>query len=172
MIRIWTWTVNSHNYSIHTQYLPLRPKFWSGLLYDQLFLRYNKYKVGENRKRIEWPQTDLEDSTVKSTLYVPNTYPGGPNFGPFRSKISRFRNPTCTRSEKIGNRMTPNWTWTLNSQKYPLYTAYTPEAKILVCFALRLPVPEIQCRQKSEMDRMTEYWNWKNNCQNYSIYAK
>ncbi len=41
-------------------------------------------------------------------------------------------------------RMIPNWTWTLNSQKYPAYTRYLPrEAQILVRFALRPAVSKI-----------------------------
>ncbi len=36
----------------------------------------------------------------------------------------------------------------------------TPEAQILVCFALRLAISEIQDRQKSEMHRMNDpKWN-------------
>ncbi len=31
------------------------------------------------------------------------------------------------------HRMSTNWTWTLNSQKYPVYT--TPEAQILLIFS-------------------------------------
>ncbi len=85
------------------------------------------YKVGENRKRIEWPQTELDHITVKRTLYTLNTYPWGPNFSPFRSTISRFRDIWCTKWAKIGNAPNdPNWTWTLNSQKYPIYTKYSP----------------------------------------------
>ena len=44
-------------------------------------------------------QTELEHLPVKCTLI---NYPRGPNFGPFLSTISRFRD-TCTRSAKIGN---------------------------------------------------------------------
>ncbi len=55
-------------------------------------------KVGENRKCTEWPQTELEQLTVKSTLY----------------------------------------------------TLLTPEGQIMVRFALRLAVSEIQGRQKSK----------------------
>ncbi len=43
------------------------------------------------------------------------------------------------------HRMTPNWTWTLNSLKYLIYTKIlTPEAQILVPFILRQAVSEIQ----------------------------
>ncbi len=33
------------------------------------------YKVGENRKCTEWPETEIEYLTVKSTLYTPNITP-------------------------------------------------------------------------------------------------
>ena len=36
----WTWTLNSQKYPVYTKYVLLRPKFWSGLLYDQPFSRY------------------------------------------------------------------------------------------------------------------------------------
>ncbi len=35
--------------------------------------RYNMYKVGENRKYIEWPQTERDHITLKRTLYTLNT---------------------------------------------------------------------------------------------------
>ena len=63
----------------------------------------SRYKVVRNWKCTEWPLTDLGHFTVKSTLYTLNTYPWGPNFGPFGSTISRFRETTCKRSAKIGN---------------------------------------------------------------------
>ena len=60
----WTLTLNSQKYSIYNKYLPLRPKFWSVLLYDYPFPRYNMYNVGEKQKCTEWPQTELEHLTV------------------------------------------------------------------------------------------------------------
>ncbi len=73
--------------------------------------------------------------------------------------------------------MTSNWTWTLNCQNYPVYTKYLHhlEAQILVRFALRLAVTEIQNVQgqrKSEMHWMTPNWAWRLNSQKYSIYTK
>ncbi len=54
-----------------------------------------------------------------------HTYPWGPNFGPFCPTTSIFQDTWCTRLPKIGmHRMTPNWTRTLNSQKYFIYTIY------------------------------------------------
>ncbi len=61
------------------------------------------HKVGGNRKCIETPQTEHEHLTVKSTLHALSTYPRGPNFGPFRSTVSRFQDTTYTRWAKIGN---------------------------------------------------------------------
>ncbi len=99
----WTGRLNSQKYStgIYTKILPMRNKLWSVSLYDYLFPGYNIYTVGENRKCTEWPQTELEDLTVKSNLCTLNTYPWGPNFGPFHSTNSRFRDTTCTRSAKV-----------------------------------------------------------------------
>ena len=98
---------------------PLGPKFWFILLYNYLFSRY---KAAENQKCTEWPQTELGHLTIKTTLYTLHTYPWGPNFGPFHRTTSHFPD---TKSSKIGNALNgPNWTWTLNSQKYPVYTDY------------------------------------------------
>ena len=102
---------------------------------------FQRYKVAENQKCTEWPRTELEQLTVKSILYTLNTYPWGPNFGPVRSTISRFRN---TWSPKIKMHwMTPKWSWTLNSQKYSIYTKYLP-LRPKFCFTLKLAVSEIQ----------------------------
>ena len=91
----WTWTFDSQKYTVYMTYLPLGPKFWSVFLYDLPFPRCNMNKVGEKRKCTEWPQTELEHLTVKSTLYTLNTYLWGSNFGPIRSTISLFRDTTC-----------------------------------------------------------------------------
>ncbi len=144
----WAWRLGSQKYSIYTEYLPLRSKFWSVLLYDKPFPRYNMYKVGESQKCTEWTQTELEDFTIKCTLYTLNTRPWGPNFGPFRSTGSRFRYTTCTtctRWAKIGT--APNdsklnlSTW--QSKVLYIHLVLTHEAQILVRFALRLAVSEI-----------------------------
>ena len=59
-----------------------------------------KIPVTKYWKCTQWPQTELEHLTVKSTLYTLNIYLWGPNFHPFCSTISCFRD---TRSPKIGN---------------------------------------------------------------------
>ncbi len=65
--------------------------------------------------------------------------------------------------------MTTNWIWTLDSQKYFIYTKHlSPQAQILVHFALQTAVFKIQCRRKSEMHRMTPNWTWTLNSKKYS----
>ncbi len=64
---------------------------------------YRDIRLVENRKWTEWPQTELEHLTVKSTLHMLSTYPWGPNVGPFRSTISCFQDTTCTMSAKTRN---------------------------------------------------------------------
>ncbi len=112
----WPYALNCQKGPVYTEYSPPRPKFHSVSLYDQ---PYSRYKV-ENRKCTkwpennlthlksectEWPQNYLNHLSVKSTLYTLNTHTRGPNFTPFRSTISRFRD---TRLSKIGmHRMTP-----------------------------------------------------------------
>ena len=95
--------LNSQNYSLCTKNLYQRAKIWYVSLYHQ---RFQRYKIAENQTSIEWPQTEFEHLTVKSTLYILNTYPWGPNFRPFRSTISRCWDTTCTRTPKI--RKAPN----------------------------------------------------------------
>ncbi len=57
------------------------------------------------------------------------------------------------------HRMTPSWTWTLNGQKYSIYTKYLPpDAQILVRFAIRLGISEIQHVQGR--------WKWIGNAPN------
>ncbi len=114
--RNWTWTLNSLKYPVYIKYLPLEAQI---LVLLALIPRYTVIKY---QKCTEWPQTEVEHLTVKSTLYTctKNTYPRCPNFGQFHSITSRFWD-TCIRSSKISNapNMTPNWTWTLNSLKVP-----------------------------------------------------
>ncbi len=164
----WPWTINSQKYSAGTKYLPLRPKFWSILLYHH---KKGRQKLEMHRKTT---QTKLKHlNTVKSTLYTLNTYSWGSNFGPFRSTISRFRDTICTRSAKIGN--APNYPKlnlnTSQSKVLDIHYSYC-KVQILVRFALRLAVSEIQHVQgqwKLEMHRMTPKWTWRLNSQNYPV---
>ncbi len=74
--------------------------------------------------------------------------------------------------------MISDWPWTLNSQKYPVYTKYlttTTPAQILFQFALPLALFEIQGwrkSEKSEMYPMTSEWPWTLNSQKYHVYSK
>ncbi len=96
----WSWTLNTLKYSVYryTKYLPLRPKFWSVLLYDQ---RFSRYKVDGTRKCTEWLQTKLEHLTAKTTLHKKNEYLAAEAWilVPFHS-TSHFRDTTLS---KIGN---------------------------------------------------------------------
>ncbi len=119
-----TWTLNNDKDSVCTNDLPLRLKFWSILLFDHWLSRY---KVGLKSEMDRMTPNWIWTLNSQNTLYTLNTQPWGPNFGPFRSTISRFRDTTCTNHQKLEmHRMTPNWTWTLNSQKYSIYTKYLP----------------------------------------------
>ncbi len=57
------------------------------------------YKATKNWKCTEWPQTELEDLTVKSTLYTLNTWPWNIFiFFSLRSAISEIQG-----RQKMGN---------------------------------------------------------------------
>ena len=64
-------------------------------------------KIVENRKCTEWPQNDHKTLTVKSTLNTLSTHRQGPNFGPFRSTVSRF--PTASCFQHIAHFIIPYW---------------------------------------------------------------
>ena len=64
-------------------------------------------QVFRKSKWTKWPQNDINHLSVKSTLYTLNTHPRGPNFTPFRSTTSHFRD---TGLSKIGMHwMIPEW---------------------------------------------------------------
>ncbi len=88
-----------HTISIY----PQRPKVSPVFLYGPPFSRY---KVAENRKFSkcsEWPQTDFEILTVKSTSYSVRNYTRNPNLGPFCSTTSRFRDTRLLKTGDFGN---------------------------------------------------------------------
>ena len=94
-----------------------RLKFWSVSLYNYLFLRY---KVAEIRKCTEWPQTELEQLTVKNTPYTltTGTYLRGPNFVVCFALWQAVSEIQGRRKSEM-HRMTPNSTWTLKESKLP-----------------------------------------------------
>ncbi len=53
-------------------------KLWSLSIYNQAFSRYKVAENRKNRKCTEWPQTDLEKLTVKSTLKSLSSCDRGP----------------------------------------------------------------------------------------------
>ena len=87
----------------------------------------------------------------QSTLYTLNTYRGGPNFGPFRSTVSRFLDTTCIWLAKIGNAPNDPKVNTWPSNVRCINQILTHEVQILVRFALRLAFfSEIHGRQKRQ----------------------
>ncbi len=66
---------------------------------------------------------DLEHLMVKHTMYMPSTYTRDPNFGSFWSTTSRFEMHGC---QNRNDRITQEWSWTLNGQKYPVYKRNLP----------------------------------------------
>ncbi len=95
----------------------------------------------------------------RNTLHTRNTYPWSPNCAPFHSTTSNFQD---TRSPKIGNAANdPKLNLNiLQSKVLYIHRILTPEAQILVHFALRLSISEIQVHQKSEMHWLTRKWTW------------
>ncbi len=125
----WTWTPNSLKYSIYTKYLPLGANFGpfrSTISHFRYTTCTKSSKISNAPNDPNW--TSIEHLTVKGTLYTIDTYPWSPNFGPLRSTTSRFRDTTCTRGRRKSemHRMTPNWIWTLNSQKFSICTKWLP----------------------------------------------
>ncbi len=120
----WTWTLDSQKYYIYAKYLSLKSKFWSVSLYDKPFPRYNMCKASKNRKCSEWPQTKLEGKTVKPFYihYILTTEVQIFICFTLRLAISEMQG----RQKSEMYRVTPNWTWTLNSQKYRICTKYLP----------------------------------------------
>ncbi len=127
----WLWTLNDQTYPIYTKYLRLRFKFWSVSLYNQSFSRR---KVGENQQCTEWPQNDMKYLTVKRTLYmllyiyscikvlIPRL-----NIRSVSLYDQPFTRYDVVEMGKIEmHRLTSDWPWTLNGQKYPVYTEYLP----------------------------------------------
>ncbi len=94
-----------------------------------------RYKVVENWKCTQWPQKDLNHLTVKRNMYTLNTQPQGPNFNPFRSMTSRFRD----KRSKIGNAPNDNrrTLTTLLSNVTCIHWILIPKAQISIRFALR-----------------------------------
>ncbi len=61
----WSWTLSSQKYSRYTNFLPLRPKFWS------IFLRTAVFKIKGQKSEMHWmTSTELQHLTVKNTLYT------------------------------------------------------------------------------------------------------
>ena len=80
------------------------------------------YKVTKNRKCTEWSQSELEFLTAQSTLY---TTPEAQILVrlTLRLAISEIQRAQGHQKSEM-YQITPNWTWTVNGQKYPVYTKH------------------------------------------------
>ncbi len=201
--------------------LPPLSKVWSVSLYDQLFSRY---RVIENRKCTEWPQSDHGPLTVKSTLYTLRTSPVVLIWSFLFYDQPFFEIQGYRKSEKSEvHSMTLEWHWTFNnknapctlntypmrhtllsvllyenpfstynvvgnlkSQKCikwpqydlghlmvkttPIHQLRTPEAQILIRFALRPPFSRFKVVQNRKNWKCTE-WTQTLNGQQYPAYT-
>ncbi len=103
---------------------------------DQRFSRYN---VAKNRKCTQWFPTELEHLTFKSCCIHWILTPEAQFLVCFALQLHVALSEIQGNQKSEMHQMTPNWTWTLNSQKY----LFTPEAQILVPLALRTAVSKI-----------------------------
>ena len=108
------------------EHLAVKSTLYTYILTPSFVLRLavSEIQDNQNRKRTEWAQTEAEHLTVKIILYTLNIYLWGPTFGPFAIWPEVFQ-IQCRRKLEM-HRMTQNWTSTLNSQNYSLYTKHLP----------------------------------------------
>ena len=132
-----------------------RTKFWSVLLYDQLFLRYMDVENRKSRKCTEWPQNDFEHLRVKGTLCTLSTLPLRPKI------LMRFAVRPAVSRYKVGeNRKNRKHTELSQTELEPLtvkgilYALSTyPGVQTLVRFALWPAVFEMQgCRKLEKIE--------------------
>ncbi len=117
----WTWTLNNQKYSIYTNYFPHFRPFHSTIsrFQDTTCIRSVKIGNAPNDPKlnlntiqakvlyIHWILTPEVQILVRFTL---------------RLVVSEIQG----RQKSEMHRVTPNWTWPLNSKKYPIYTTYLP----------------------------------------------
>ncbi len=98
----WAWQLNSQKYSIHIYLLGpnCRPFFSTISGFRDIW----SPKIGNVPND---PKLNLNTLTVKTSLYILNTYPWRPYFGPVRSAINRFRGTTYVQSRR--NRKCHDW---------------------------------------------------------------
>ena len=113
----WTWTHNSQNYTLDAlNTYPRNTNFVQFCSTTSRFRDTRSSKIGNA------PNDPTLNLTFKSTLYTLNTYPRCPNLVHFALQPAVFKIQGCRKTEMC--RMTPNSTWTLNTQSYPVYTEY------------------------------------------------
>ncbi len=89
-------------------------KCHSASLYEQPFSRYRPFCD----KWTEWPPNDRKHYKVKGTPYMCYSCPGVPNFAPFCSTTTHFRDRGHFETRAPND---PKMTWTLQGQRNPIY---------------------------------------------------
>ncbi len=118
------------NFRKCTKYLPPKPKFVSGLLYDQHVLRHKAFKKSEMSECAEWHQTDREKIKVKCIPHTLNKYPRGQNVCPFCSMETQG----CWNLEnwKYG-RKSKNWKYIERAQDRGQLTSQSKLCALCIC---------------------------------------
>ncbi len=139
----WTWTLNSQKYLLTPEaQILVRFPLRLAVSVIQHVQRWAKIRNAPNDPKMNL--STLQSKVLYIHLVLTSEVQILVRFALWLA-VSEIQHVQGQRKSEM-HRMTPNWTWTLNSQKYSLYTIYllTPGAQILVRFALRLDVPEIQ----------------------------
>ena len=113
----WTWTLNSQKYPVYTKYLPQRPKFALCHFTNCCFQDISSPKI---RNILNDPKLSLNTQQLQLHYIHWILTPGAQIVVRFAPQLAVSKIQGCQKSEM--HQMTPNRTWTLNSQKYPVYT--------------------------------------------------
>ena len=145
----WFWSIQGQSYPIYVLLMSQSPNFHPRCSLTNHF-QDTKISTRFHRKCTEWPQTDLEHSAVKNTLYILGTYL-------LRPKVSSgFFNAQPFSRYQVDENLELSEICRMTSQKY-LYTLSTPKVQIWVCFALRPANFEIQDCRKTEKSKMHHF---------------
>ncbi len=142
--------------------------FCQGIIFMPWYSNFGNPFISRKPLTVQQTWAQLWLPGVKSALYTLNTCDPRRKFGPCHSMVTHIRDPTCTRSAKIGN--APNDPHNELKHLTIKDTLYS-----FIPFVLWLAVSliqNIQGRRKWEMHWMPPNWTWTLNSRKYSIYTK